>query len=143
MTRWGSVKQFCSWLALCPNTKISGGKILTSKTKTCTNKAGIILRMSANSLYRSQTAYGVFLRKMKSKMSPAQAVTALAHKMARTIYFMMLNKEPYKEAGVDFYDKINQEKTLKYLHKRAASLGFTLIKTNEDENLKMINSNNL
>lgn len=96
--------------------------------------------MAANSLYQSQTAYGAYLRKMKSKKAPAQAVTALAHKMARAIYFMMLNKEPYREAGADYYDKINAEKSLKYLQKRASSLGFSLIKTDELSLDQLINT---
>lgn len=135
ISRWKTVKHFCAWLGLCPGTKISGGKILSGRTKACTNKAGIVLRMSANSLYRSQTAYGAFLRKMKARMAPAQAVTALAHKMARAIYFMMLKKESYKEAGVEYYDKINEEKTLKYLRKRAVSLGFSLVKIGSEEKI--------
>lgn len=126
--KWPSSKHFCSWLALCPGTKISGGRIISGRTKACVNKAGVALRMSANSLYKSQTMYGSYLRKMKSRMAPAQAVTALANKMARTLYYMMLNKESYKEVGVDYYDKMNAEKTIKNLQKRAANLGFKLIK---------------
>ena len=39
MTRWQSAKHFSSWLGLCPGTKISGGKVLNSKTKPIANKA--------------------------------------------------------------------------------------------------------
>lgn len=61
-------------------------------------------------------------------MGPVEAITATAHKMARTIYFMMRNKTDYIEAGSDYYDRINKDKTLKFLKKRAASLGYNLEK---------------
>jgi len=133
ITKWPSAKHFCAWLGLCPGTRISGGRILRSKTKACTNKAALVLRMSANSLYRSNTLYGAFLRKMKSRKAPAQAVTALAHKMARTLYSMMLNKHEYEELGAEHYDKVSAEKTLKYLKKRAASLGCRLVEQGEEK----------
>ena len=33
MSRWVTVKYFTSWLGLCPGTKITGGKVQSSKTK--------------------------------------------------------------------------------------------------------------
>lgn len=124
--KWPTEKHFCAWLGLCPGTKISGGRRLNSHTSHCTNKAAIALRMAASSLYRSKTAFGAHLRRMKARMGPVEAVTATAHKMARSIYHMMAEREDFKEAGADFYDKLHQEKTLKFLKKRAASLGYVL-----------------
>lgn len=87
--------------------------------------------MAASTLHKSQTGFGVYLRKMKARMGSVEAVTATAHKMAKAIYFMMLRKEDFKEAGMDFYDKLHQEKTLKFLKKRAESLGYILNKKDE------------
>lgn len=84
--------------------------------------------MSASSLYKSQTMLGVHLRKMKARMGPVEATTATAHKMARAIYFMILRKTDYIEVGADYYTKLNEAKTLKYLKKKAQSLGYTLEK---------------
>ncbi len=66
-------------------------------------------------------------------MGPVEAVTATAHKMARAIYHMMLQREDFKEAGADFYDRLHQEKTLKFLKKRAASLGYVLAEMNTQQ----------
>lgn len=130
---WPTVKHFCAWLGLCPGTRISGGRRLSSHTSHSTNKAATILRMSASGLYRNQSVFGAHLRRMKARMGPVEATTATAHKMARTIYFMMRDKKDYIEAGADYYDKINVGKTLKYLTKRASSLGYRLEKI---ENVK-------
>ncbi len=32
MSKWRNAKAFCSWLGLCPGNKISGGKVLDSRT---------------------------------------------------------------------------------------------------------------
>lgn len=130
--KWPTEKHFCSWLGLCPGTKISGGRRLSSHRSHCTNKAAIILRMGASSLYKSKTAMGAHLRKMKARMGPVEAITATGHKMARAVYYMMLRKEDFKEDGASFYDKLHQEKTLKFLKKRAGSLGYALTKIGEN-----------
>jgi transposase len=84
--------------------------------------------MAASSLYKNKSVFGAHLRRMKARMGPVEAVTATAHKMARTLYYMMQRKTDFQDAGVDFYDKLNHEKTLKFLKKRAEAMGYTLEK---------------
>ena len=128
ITQWPTAKHFCAWLGLCPGTRISGGRRLNSHTSHSTNKAATTLRMAASSLYKNTSVFGAHLRRMKARMGPVEAITATAHKMARTIYHMMLRKEDFQDSGGDFYDKLNQEKTLKFLQKRAESMGYSLEK---------------
>lgn len=128
ISRWPTAKHFCAWLGLCPGTRISGGKYLNSHTSHSTNRAAVALRMAASSLYRSNTTLGAHLRRMKARMGPVQATTATAHKMARSIYYMMQRQTDYIESGGDYYDKLNREKTIKYMRKRAESLGYKLEK---------------
>lgn len=90
--------------------------------------------MAASSLYKNDSIFGVHLRRMKARMGPVEATTATAHKMARTIYYMMLRKVEFQDSGGDFYDKLNQAKTLKFLTKRAESLGYKLEKRENTTN---------
>jgi hypothetical protein len=101
---------------------------MSSHTSHSTNKAAKILRMSASGLYRNDSVFGAHLRRMKARMGSVEATTATAHKMARTIYSMMVNKSDFQDLGGDYYDKINHAKTLRYLRKKAESLGFILLK---------------
>ncbi len=39
-TRFPSVKHFCSWLGLCPGSRITGGKVKSSQTRKVVNRAG-------------------------------------------------------------------------------------------------------
>lgn len=127
ISRWPTAKHFCAWLGLCPGTRISGGRRLNSHVSHSTNRAATALRMAANSLHKSDSALGAHLRRMQARMGPIEAITATAHKMARAIYYMMLRKTDFQEAGGDFYDNLNRVKTLKFLKKRAESLGYVMM----------------
>jgi transposase len=54
MTPWRTEKHFTSWLALCPGTKKSNGKVLSRKTKRSANRAAAAFRLAAASLSRSK-----------------------------------------------------------------------------------------
>src|SRR5438093_12927339 len=45
MTRWPSVKHFCSWLGLCPQHKISGGKVLSRRVRPGAHRVTVALRL--------------------------------------------------------------------------------------------------
>ena len=68
MSKFPTVKHFAAWLGLCPGTKISGGKVLGSKTQKCANKTAQALRQAASCLKNSQSALGAYYRRMCAKM---------------------------------------------------------------------------
>lgn len=127
MTRWNNAKQFASWLGLCPGNKVSGGKRISGRSKPSANRAAATLRMAASTLYRSKTALGAYLRRLKSRLGPAKAITATAHKIAKIIYHMLRYGVSYKEAGQDYYEQQYRDRVLKNVKKRAAELGFNLV----------------
>ena len=63
MTKWPSAKHFASWLGLSPHNRITGGKVISSRTKASANRAATALRLAANALHRSDSALGAFLRR--------------------------------------------------------------------------------
>ena len=82
MSRWKSEKPFASWLGLCPDDRISGGKVLKRGTRHVVNRAATALRMAAWSLFRSRSALGANFRRLRRKLGAPKAVTAMAHKLA-------------------------------------------------------------
>ena len=126
LARFPSVKHFTSWLGLCPGTKISGGKVLSSATKPCANRAAQALRMAAQALRKSQTALGAHHRRLCSRMDKPKAITASAHKLARLVYFMLTKGQAFVEAGQDEYEERYRQRVVQNLAKRAREMGFDL-----------------
>ena len=123
-------KHFCSWLGLCPDNRISGGKVLSSHTRRVINRASDALRMAAVTLERSQSALGGFYRRMKGRLGAAEAITA-THKLARIIYRLLKHGEAYVRQGMEDYERKFRERKLYALRKTAMSMGFNLIERQE------------
>ena len=120
-------KHFTSWLGLCPDNRISGGKVLSCRTRRVVNRLSDALRLAATTLERSQTALGAYYRRMKAKLGAAEGVTATAHKLARILYRMLKHGEEYVRQGMEDYEKKHQARKLKALQKAAESIGFQLV----------------
>ena len=127
VSRFASEKRFCSWLGLCPDNRISGGKVLSSRTRRVVNRASDALRMAAATLERSQSALGGFYRRMKARLGAAEAVTATAHKLARIVYRLLKHGEAYVRQGMEDYEKKFRERKLLALKRAAKTMGFELI----------------
>lgn len=116
-----------SWLGLCPGTKITGGKIMSSKPQRVASRAAQALRMAAASLRTSQSALGAYYRRLISLMDKPKAVTAAAHKLARLIYTMLTRGEEYTDQGQAYYEESSRERALRQLQQRANKMGMKLV----------------
>ncbi len=132
MGAWPSEKHFGSWLGLSPGNKITGGKILSSKTKPTANRAAAAFRMSAYGLFNSKSALGAYFRRQRARLGAPKAITATAHKLARIFYSMIKNGTEYMDQGQDYYEEQYQERVVKNLKKRARAMGFDLIPNSSD-----------
>ena len=86
MTRWPTAKHFASWLTLAPGSKISGGKVLSSKTSRSANRATVLLRLAAVSVSRTSTALALSSGASPHRVGKAKAVTATVRKTATVLY---------------------------------------------------------
>jgi len=127
MSRWPSAKHFCSWLGLCPNHRISGGRVLSRRTKPCANQAATALRLAAQALHRSQSALGAFLRRLKARVGAPKAITATAHKLGRLVYSLLKHGTAYVTQTMEEYEQCYRERLVRNLVRRAGALGYTLI----------------
>ena len=126
MSKWLNDKHFGSWLGLAPHNDISGGKVLRSRTLKTDNRAGQAFRQAAASVTRSNSAFGAFYRRKRAQLGPMQALVATAHKIARTVYYMLKNRVQYVDIGAEAYEQKQREREIIYLKKKAAKLGFDL-----------------
>ena len=131
MSRWPTAKHFTSWLGLCPGSKITGGKVMSSRSKASANRAAAALRLSANSLHRSKSALGAYLRRMKARLGSPEAITATAHKLARLVYAMLRYGQNYVDAGQDYYERQYRDRVLRNMARTAKRLGYELVQVAE------------
>jgi hypothetical protein len=126
LTKFRSAGAFASWLTLCPNNKISGGKILSNYTKKTTCPAATALKMAAQSLHHNHSALGVLYRRMRTKHGAKKAITALAHLLARLIYTLVTTRQQYDESRFA-QDHCNKKRQESHLRLKAKALGFGLV----------------
>ncbi len=127
LSKFRTASAFASWLGLCPDNEISGGKILWAGTRKVNNRAAKAFRLAAHTLHHSHSALGQYYRRMRGKLGPPQAVTATAHKLARIVYHLLTTGQAYDES-VFARDEARYTKHVeKRLKAQARALGFQLI----------------
>lgn len=127
VSKFRNASAFASWLGLCPEKKISGGKVLYTKSRRVRSRVATALRMGAHSLHHAKDYLGEFFRRITRKLGKPQAVTATAHKLARIIYHLLSTKEPYNESVFNKCEEETLKRAEARLRKQAAQLGFQVL----------------
>jgi len=127
MSRWKTEHHFAAWTTLAPNNRISGGRLLSSRTPPSANRVATILRRCAMTVGKTQTALGAFYRRLAARIGKAKAITATARKLALLVYRVLAGTLVYQDTGAEAYHQLNRARELKHLRKRAHILGFQLL----------------
>jgi transposase len=124
--KFKSAKEFTSWLRLAPNNKISGGKILSSKTPKGSNRLKIALRHAANAIGNlKETHLSDFFRRVAYRKGRATAVSATARKLGVIIWNMITYKVEYKPpTDYLFLDQKRKMKVMERMKKNIAKFDF-------------------
>jgi transposase len=126
LAAWPSSKHFTSWLCLAPGNKISGGKLLSSKTRRSSSRAAALLRLAATTIGRSDTALGAFYRRLSARAGKAKAVTATARKIVVLFYNSLRYGMVYHDPGGSQYEERYRSRVIGNLQRRAKAFGFAL-----------------
>ena len=125
--KFKTAKQFASWLRLVPNNKVSGGRVISSRTPKGKNVIAISLRQAANSI-GNQKAHPMtpFFKRIAYRKGRIAAITATARKLAIVIWNMITKGEHYLEYD---YEQVNERRKASQLR----SVENRLIKLRLDE----------
>jgi transposase len=112
--KFESAKAFASWLRLSPNTKISSGRVRSSKIPKGSNRLKIALRNSTNAIGNlKDTALSNFFKRIAFRKGRISAISATARKLSVIIWNMLLKKVPYKpETNYEFLDQKRKRKVM-------------------------------
>jgi hypothetical protein len=111
---------------LAPHNKVSGGRLLSSRTRL-PNRAAAIFRLAAMNLGRTQTALGAFYRRLAFRVGKAKATTATARKLAVLVYRTLKHGLVYADPGADANDRRHRTHVVRRVRQRVANLGFELV----------------
>jgi transposase len=123
IAKWENEKKFVAWLNLCPNNKITGGKLISSSILK--KKAGIAsqaFRAAANGLQRSDHWLGDYFRRKKAKGGNKYAIVATAAKIAIIYYKMVKEKVAFCPVDVEEYRKKYKEDKIQRLENQLLKL---------------------
>jgi transposase len=106
MSRWPTYKHFTSWLTLAPKNKISGKRLISSRTQPSANKA---------------------YRRIAYRIGKPKAITATARKLAILVYRTLKGELDYADPGASAYEERHRQRSLRNVRNRAKKLGFGLV----------------
>jgi transposase len=124
MSRFPSEAHFASFLGLCPDNQITGGKVRHRGTRDVQNRAATALRLAASTLWRSKTYLGAKFRRLRARLGAPKAITAMAHMLARLVYRMLKHGEQYVDKGMQYYEEKYRAHEILSIQKKAKQLGF-------------------
>lgn len=127
VSAWRTENHFASWLGVCPDHRITGGKIFGRSTRPVINRVRNALRMAAYTLDHSHSALGAKYRRLKRKLGPPKAIIAMANHLAKLIYRMIKFGHEYVEQGMKAYEEKFRAQHRRWLEKKAKELGLKLI----------------
>jgi transposase len=125
--RFPTAKHFGSWLGLCPDNRITGGKIMSSSTRDVKSRAATALRLAAQCLNKAQNYFGDLYRRWKARLGTPKAITAMAHKLARILWHLFKHREAFNPEVFRKEEEKMKRKKLARLHYTAAALGLKLV----------------
>ncbi len=126
-SKFRNAAAFSSWMGLCPDNDISGGRVLWSGTRKVKNRIALALRMAAQSLQQCQSSLGEFYRRMRTRLGAPKAITAAAHKLARIVFRLLTTKEPYDDSVFARAEQRCRQRAKKRTSAQARELGFNLV----------------
>lgn len=123
LSKWDTEDKWVSWLNLCPNNKITGGKLISSmRLKKKPNLATQAFRAAANSLSKSDHWLGDYFRRMRAKGGTKYAIVATARKLAIIYYKMVRYKESFNPVDLKQYQEKYKAAKISYLERKLAQL---------------------
>jgi transposase len=126
LSKFPTVKQFVSWLGLCPQHQGSAGQVKSRRVRRGSNRAARALRVAALGCHHAKNALGAFYRRIQARAGGGKAVVATARKIAERVYRMLRYGEAYVRQEQHAYEEAYRARQVKGLARKAQELGYRL-----------------
>lgn len=117
---------FVSYVGCAPSLGKSAGKSVSQRRKhKNTSRIGLGLKMSASSLFRSESSLGARLRSVRSRTCSRTAIKDVARLMAKMIYRGLKFGQGYVDEGEIAYMNRSRERMIRSMKKKISKLGIS------------------
>lgn len=123
--KFPSAKHFSSWLRLAPNNRISGGKVISSRTDKSRNQLTKAFRDAANAagLSKGNDYLAHFFRRIAFKKGRGAAITATARKISVIVWNMIVKRQEYNPITASDFMETMKQKKIKQIQKDVKKFG--------------------
>ena len=124
MNRFPTHRHFASWAGQCPGNHESAGKRRSGKTPAANRHLDAVLTEMAHAAVRKKDSYFKSqYHRLAGRRGKKRALGAVKHSLLVTVYFMLRDNKPYKDLGVDYFDKLNPQQRIRYHVRKLQDLG--------------------
>jgi transposase len=124
MSRFPTHKHFASWAGQCPGNHESAGKRKSGKTPSANRHIDAVLTEMAHAAVRTKNSYfKAQYHRLAGRRGKKRAIGAVKHSLLVIVYYMLRDDKPYKDLGVDYFDKLNPQQRIRYHVRKLKELG--------------------
>ena len=124
MSRFPTHKHFVSWAGQCPGNHESAGKRKSGKTPAANRHLDAVLSEMAHAAVRTKNSYfKAQYHRLAGRRGKKRAIGAVKHSLLVIVYYMLRDDKPYKDLGIDYFDKLNPQQRIRYHVRRLKELG--------------------
>lgn len=102
MAVFGSADRLASWVGICPGNNESAGKHKSGRVRKGNIYVRRLLCEFAHAASRTKSVFRSKFQSLCIRRGRKRAIIALAHKLLRTIYFMLERGKHYRDSATDY-----------------------------------------
>ncbi len=102
MDAFGSADRLASWVGICPGNNESAGKHKSGRVRKGNLYVRRLLCEFAHAASRTRSVFQSKFQSLVIRRGHKRSIVALAHKLLRTIFFMLKRHEHYRDSATDY-----------------------------------------
>jgi transposase len=102
MDAFGSADRLASWVGICPGNNESAGKRKSGRVRQGNLYVRRLLCEFAHAASRTKSVFQSKFKSLIVRRGHKRSIVALAHKILRTIFFMIKRREHYRDSATDY-----------------------------------------
>lgn len=102
MSAFGSADRLASWVGICPGNNESAGKRKSGRVRKGNLYVRRLLCEFAHAASRTTSVFKSKFQALVIRRGHKRSIIAIAHKLLRTMFFMLQRREHYRDSATDY-----------------------------------------